>query len=202
VAALGEAHWLVAGLGNPGPVYARTRHNAGFAVVERLAEAAAVRFAPGACESHLARIRLASVAVVLLKPQTFMNRSGVAVAGWLSRLGLPPERLLVVHDDLDLAVGRLRLVTAAGPGGHRGVLSIQAELGTKSFPRVRIGVGRPEANEGAADRVLAAVSAEESAVLTEAVTLAAEAVRCLILEGASTAMNRYNRRPRAGPGPG
>jgi peptidyl-tRNA hydrolase, PTH1 family len=201
VAAIEDARWLVVGLGNPGPAYARTRHNVGFAVVERLAEEARARFVAGECESDAARVRLGSTPVLLLKPQTFMNRSGTAIAGWLSRLGLPPARLLVVHDDLDLAVGRLRLVAAAGAGGHRGVGSIQESLGTTEFPRVRIGVGRPETDEDAADRVLADVPPEEAATLADSVVRAADAVRSLILEGAGVAMNRYNRRPKSGPGP-
>ncbi len=201
MAAIDDVRWLVAGLGNPGPAYARTRHNVGFAVVERLAADGSAGFSPGVCESQVAAVRLSSTPVLLLKPQTFMNRSGAAVTGWLSRLGLPPARLLVVHDDLDLAVGRLRIVTAAGAGGHRGVDSIQASLGTAEFPRIRIGVGRPEAGEDAADRVLADVAPEETALLADAVARAAEAVRCLILEGAAPAMNRYNVRPRSGADP-
>ena len=197
MAAIGDAHWLVAGLGNPGPAYARTRHNVGFAVVERLAAVAAAGFVPGPFETQLAPVSLSSVPVLLLKPQTFMNRSGEAVAGWLARLGLAPARLIVVHDDLDLPVGRLRIVTAAGPGGHRGVGSIQERLGTTDFARIRVGIGRPEIGEDAAGRVLADVAQEESAILADVVVRAADAVRSLILEGPGLAMNRYNARPRS-----
>jgi peptidyl-tRNA hydrolase, PTH1 family len=197
VAAIEDAHWLVAGLGNPGAAYVRTRHNVGFAVVERLAAEAAAGFAPGPYEARLAAISVSSVSVLLLKPQTFMNRSGAAVAGWLARLGLPPAKLIVVHDDLDLPLGRLRVIASAGPGGHRGVASIQEALGTAEFPRVRVGVGRPEMGEDAAARVLDQVPPEESAVLAEAVTRAADAVRSVILDGHGPAMNRYNVRPRA-----
>jgi len=197
VAAIGDAHWLVAGLGNPGPAYVRTRHNVGFAVVERLAAVAAAGFVSGPFESQLTLVSLSSVPVLLLKPQTFMNRSGAAVAGWLARLGLPSARMIVVHDDLDLPVGRLRIVTAAGPGGHRGVGSIQESLGTADFARIRVGIGRPETGEDAAGRVLADVAPEESAVLADAVARAADAVRSLILEGPEPAMNRYNARPRS-----
>jgi PTH1 family peptidyl-tRNA hydrolase len=196
VAAIEGARWLVAGLGNPGSAYARTRHNVGFAVVERLAAEAAAGFAPGPCETQWALASLSSLAVVLVKPQTFMNRSGAAVAGWLARLDLPSARLIVVHDDLDLPVGRLRIVTSAGPGGHRGVASIQERLDTTEFPRIRVGIGRPGVGEDAAGRVLADVAPEESAVLADAVARAADAVRSLILEGPGPAMNRYNVRPR------
>jgi PTH1 family peptidyl-tRNA hydrolase len=196
VVAIGDAAWLVAGLGNPGPVYAGTRHNVGYAVVERLATDGAVGFTPGAHEAQVALIRVTSAAVLLLKPQTFMNRSGRAVSEWLSQLGLPPARLVVVHDDLDLPVGRLRIVVSAGSGGHRGVRSIQETLGTTEFGRVRIGIGRPEAGTNAADRVLADVPPDERSVLLHAVTNAAGAVRSLIAEGPARAMNRYNVRPR------
>lgn len=194
--AIEDAHWLVAGLGNPGPAYAHTRHNVGFAAVERLAAAAAARFWPGPCEAQVAQVSLAAVPVALIKPQTFMNRSGVAVAGWLARLGLPPARLVVVHDDLDLPVGRLRVVASAGPGGHRGVASIRDCLGTTEFGRVRVGIGRPENGEDSAERVLAEVAPDELVALVDAVARAADAVRCLILEGPGPAMNRYNVRPR------
>ena len=201
MAAVADAHWLVAGLGNPGPTYAHTRHNVGFAVVERLASAAATGFSFGPCEAQVALVSLASVPVALLKPQTFMNRSGVAVAGWLARLGLPPARLVVVHDELDLPVGRLRVVASAGAGGHRGVASIQDWLGTTEFGRVRVGIGRPEVGEDAAGRVLTEVAPEESAALAGAVARAADAVHCLILEGPGPAMNRYNVRPRPAADP-
>jgi PTH1 family peptidyl-tRNA hydrolase len=196
-----DADWLVAGLGNPGPVYVRTRHNVGFAVVERLAAGGSAAFAPGAYESQVALVTWSSVSVLLLKPETFMNRSGAAVAAWLTRLGLPPARLVVVHDDLDLPVGWLRIVAAAGAGGHRGVGSIQETLGTADFPRVRIGIGRPEAGEDAVDRVLADFAPEEAAALTDAVARAVDAVRSLILEGPAPAMNRFNVRPRSGTDP-
>lgn len=196
MAVIEDARWLVAGLGNPGSAYARTRHNVGFAVVERLAADAGAGFVPGACEAQVARIVLSSTPVLLLKPQTFMNRSGASVAGWLERLDLLPVRLVVVHDDLDIPVGRLRVVTAAGAGGHRGVGSIQEALQTANFARVRVGIGRPDAGEDAAERVLAEIVPAESPVLDEAVTRAADAVRTFIGDGPGPAMNRYNARPR------
>jgi PTH1 family peptidyl-tRNA hydrolase len=198
VAAIDDVCWLVAGLGNPGSRYLRTRHNIGFAVVERLAADGSGGFAVGACESQVALIRVSSVSVLLLKPQTFMNRSGVSVAGWLARLGLPPAKLVVVHDDLDLPLGRLRIVAAAGAGGHQGVRSIQTTLGTADFARLRVGIGRPVEGETAVDRVLAEFAPEESSPVADLVARAAEAVRSLILEGLAPAMNRYNVRPPSG----
>ncbi len=199
--AIEEARWLVAGLGNPGAAYIRTRHNVGFAVVERLAAEAAAGFSQGPCESQVALVRFAAVPVLLTKPQTFMNRSGASVAGWLARLDLPVARLIVVHDDLDLAAGRVRIVEAAGAGGHRGVRSIQETLGSADFARVRIGIGRPEAGEAAVDRVLADFTPVESSVLADAVARGAEAVRSLVLEGPARTMNRYNVRPTSGSDP-
>jgi PTH1 family peptidyl-tRNA hydrolase len=197
---MGAIRWLVAGLGNPGSDYSDTRHNVGFAAVERLAAEGSARFSPGGAEAETALVRLAAIAVMLLKPQTFMNRSGAAVAAWLDWLALPAAGLVVVHDDLDLPLGRLRIVAAAGAGGHRGVRSIQDTLGTAEFPRVRVGIGRPEAGQAAAQRVLADFTAEERPVAATLVERSAAAVRCLILEGVGPAMNRYNvrRKPDSG----
>jgi peptidyl-tRNA hydrolase, PTH1 family len=197
---MGSVRRLVAGLGNPGPDYAGTRHNVGFATIERLAAEGSARFSPGGDDAETALILLGGSAVVLLKPQTFMNRSGAAVAAWLDRLALPAAGLVVVHDDLDLPLGRLRIVAAAGAGGHRGVRSIQETLGTVEFPRVRVGIGRPEAGQAAAQRVLAEFTSEERPVAATLVERAAAAVRCLILEGVDPAMNRYN--VRRGPDSG
>jgi peptidyl-tRNA hydrolase, PTH1 family len=189
-----KAHWLVAGLGNPGREYVKTRHNVGFRVVERLAAEARVRFVPEAFQTKAAWANVSEAWVLLIKPQAFMNLSGPPVAGWLSVLGLPVERLVVVHDDLDLPLGRLRLTGGAGSGGHRGVASIQAALGTKEFRRVRLGIGRPDEQEDAADRVLGEFLSEEDPLLEEMVGRAAAAVQCLMGEGLAAAMARYNVR--------
>lgn len=199
--AIAEAHWLVVGLGNPGPGYARTRHNVGFAVVNRLARAARVRFGPGRYGTERAWSDLSGVPILLVKPQAFMNLSGPSVAAWLERLGLPAARLVVIHDDLDLPLGRLRLSARAGPGGHRGVASIQAALETQAFPRVRVGIGRPGEGQEASDRVLEAFTPEERPVVAVVIDRAAEAVRILITDGLASAMNRYNLRGPAGGAP-
>src|SRR5574342_703597 len=132
-----------------------------------------------------------------------MNLSGPPTATWLSRLALPVEKLGVVHDDLDLPLGRLRLTGGAGSGGHRGVASIQAALGTKDFPRLRLGIGRPDEREDAADRVLGEFRPEEQPLVEDTVGRAAAAVRSLIGEGLAAAMARYNVRvmPEAGESP-
>jgi PTH1 family peptidyl-tRNA hydrolase len=200
VAAIPAAHWLVAGLGNPGPEYAGTRHNVGFSVVERLAEESRAAFRAGPGRARVAPVRLAGTPVLLLEPLAFMNLSGEPVVACLSALRLPAERLLVVHDDLDLPLGRVKVVAEAGAAGHRGVASIQAILGTTAFPRIRIGIGRPEESEDAADRVLSPFTEAEGPIVAEALGRAAAAVRSLIAEGAATAMNRFNTRaaPDAG----
>lgn len=201
--AIREAHWLVAGLGNPGLEYARTRHNVGFLVVERLAAEAKVRFVPEALQAEAAWANVSGAVVLLLKPQAFMNLSGPPITGWLSVLDLPVERLVVVHDDLDLPLGRLRLTGGAGSGGHRGVASLQAALGSKDFPRVRVGIGRPDEDEDAADRVLGEFRPEEYPLVEETLARAAAAVQSLIREGLAAAMGRYNVRvmPDAGASP-
>jgi PTH1 family peptidyl-tRNA hydrolase len=130
-----------------------------------------------------------------------MNLSGPPVAAWLQTLGLPAARLVVIHDDLDLPLGRLRVSARAGPGGHRGVASIQTALGTQAFPRVRVGIGRPREGQEAVDRVLEAFAPEELPLVGVVIDRAAEAVRTLIADGLPSAMNRYNVRVPAGGAP-
>jgi len=190
----------VVGLGNPGPEYVRTRHNVGFQVVERLAVEAGGRFSTRRFQAEAAGADLAGTRVILLKPQTFMNQSGLAVAAWLDAVGLPASELIVVHDDLDLPLGRLRVVGGAGPGGHRGVASIQSVLGTQAFPRVRVGIGRPREGEDAVTTVLEEFDPDELPIVAEVVERAAAAVRTLIGSGLAAAMNRYNVRPPAPEG--
>lgn len=194
--AIRAADWLVVGLGNPGPAYACTRHNVGFLVVERLAAQAGASPGAGRFQAQAAAADLSGIPILLLKPDTFMNLSGPCVAAGLEAAGLPPERLVVVHDDLDLPLGRLRVTGSAGPGGHRGVLSIQEVLATQDFPRVRVGIGRPQEGEDAADRVLEEFTPEELPAVAEMVDRAAEAVRTLICHGLTPAMDRYNVRSR------
>jgi PTH1 family peptidyl-tRNA hydrolase len=202
VASIREAHVLVVGLGNPGPEYARTRHNVGFAVVERLAAEAGSDFSASRFQAEVATAELEGIAVTLLKPQTFMNRSGLPVAAWLEALQISVSRVIVVHDDLDLPLGRLRVVASAGPGGHRGVASVQEALGTQAIPRVRVGIGRPREGEDAVERVLDEFTPEELPVGVEMVARAALAARTVICSGLAAAMDRYNvRAPDSGASP-
>ena len=185
---------LVVGLGNPGPAYAETRHNVGFWVVEALAAEAGLKFRRRG-EVSSTTGRLSGQTVTLAKPQAYMNRSGPVVAALIGELGLGLSDVIVVHDDLDLAVGRLRIKSRGGPGGHNGVLSMIDALGSDRFARVKIGVGRPPAGEDAADYVLCSVPPGERSILDETVQRAAQAVECWIADGIMTAMNRFNQSP-------
>lgn len=189
------ASWLVAGLGNPGPTYQGTRHNLGFAVLDRLAAGAAGRFRAGRHAAMLLQLDLGGARVCLVKPQTFMNGCGPAVAAWRAALELPEERLLVVHDDLDLPLGGIRVVAGGGAAGHRGVASIQAAVGSAGIPRVRVGIGRPPATEPAAEFVLRPFEPAEIPRAAEAVARAAEAVARIVAEGLPAAMTQFNTRP-------
>lgn len=185
---------LIVGLGNSGQAYAETRHNAGFWVVEALAAGAGLKFRRHG-EAATTHGRVAGHQVALVKPQTFMNRSGPVVAALAGDLSLDLNEAIVVHDDLDLDPGRLRIKSRGGAGGHNGVLSIIDALGSDRFARLKIGVGRPPAGEDPADYVLAPLSSRERTVLEESVQQAVQALECWIAEGLMTTMNRFNRTP-------
>jgi len=185
---------LIVGLGNPGPAHADTRHNVGFRVVEVLAAQAGIRFRRHG-EVLRAEGRLSAQAVTLAKPQSYMNRSGPVVAALIGDLGLDLSAVIVVHDDLDLEPGRLRIKARGGHGGHNGVLSIIDALESDRFARVKVGIGRPPDDVEPGNYVLAPVSARERAVLEEAVLQAAKAVECWVGEGLMAAMNRFNVKP-------
>jgi len=182
---------LIAGLGNPGPYYAATRHNAGFWVADELAARARLTFMRQG-DGYVARGSIVGQDVVLVKPLEFMNESGPVLARVIEEFGLPLHDMIVVHDDLDLDPGRVRLKARGGHGGHNGVLSIIQSLGTDEFPRVKIGTGRPAMGIDAADYVLAPMSSHDRAVLAQAIELAVSAVECWIAEGLAAAMNRFN----------
>jgi len=182
---------LIVGLGNPGQAYVETRHNAGFLVVEALAARAGLKFGRHG-EASMAHGRVAGHAITLVKPQTYMNRSGPVVATLVGDLGLDLSEMIVAHDDLDLDPGRLRIKSRGGGGGHNGVLSIIDALGSDRFARLKIGVGRPLADEDPADYVLASMPSRERAVLEEVVQQAVGALECWIAEGVMAAMNRFN----------
>lgn len=181
--------WLWVGLGNPGPRYRLTRHNFGFLVLEAFAAEKGLVFEKGPFESEIATYR----DVFLLKPQTFMNLSGEAVAPWAEKLKITPERILVMHDDLDLPLGRIKFAPKGGAGGHRGVLSIIEHLGTREFPRLKLGIGRPPEGIPVREYVLSPFSEEEWPLVEKVIGRALEALDFLLLEGLLKAMSRFNR---------
>ncbi|MCO1659971.1 aminoacyl-tRNA hydrolase [Pseudonocardia humida] len=184
---------LVVGLGNPGPEYAQTRHNVGFRVVELLAaRAGGGRFSRHRSNSDVLEGRLAGRKVVLAKPRTFMNVSGGPVAGLLKYFSVEPADLVVVHDDLDLGFGVVRLKLGGGEGGHNGLRSISRSLATKDYLRVRFGIGRPPGRQDPADYVLKRFSGAEAKELDLAVDLAADAAEALLSDGLEPAQNRFH----------
>lgn len=194
------ADWLVVGLGNPGEEYARHRHNVGFWVIDELARRAGVRPRVVSSTMAIAVAQLAGSPVALVKPRTYVNRSGEAVRQGLSWTGVPQDHLIVVHDDLDLEVGALRVRFDGGHGGHNGLRSIASTVGL-DFVRVRVGIGRPTVEgkptwdpDVVAEYVLSAPPPQEAEELKATVRLAADAVETVVRDGVEAAANRYNRR--------
>jgi PTH1 family peptidyl-tRNA hydrolase len=184
---------LVVGLGNPGPDYAETRHNVGVRVVELLAaRAGGGRFAKHKANADVLEGRLAGRRAVFAVPRTFMNVSGGPVAGLLRYYGVEPADLVVVHDDLDLGFGVVRLKQGGGEGGHNGLRSISGSIGTKDYLRVRFGIGRPPGRQDPADFVLKRFSGAERKELEFAVDLAADAAEALLSDGLEPAQNRFH----------
>jgi PTH1 family peptidyl-tRNA hydrolase len=184
---------LIVGLGNPGREYAAHRHNVGSQVVDALARNHKLAFSGRRGLARIARGEIGGQPVILAKPQTFMNLSGKSV-GRLSRtLGVPPERVLVIYDDLDLPLGRLRLRAEGSSGGHRGIRSIIDVLGTQAFPRLRVGIDRPPGRMDPVDYVLQPFDRDQKPFLAEAVARAAAAAECWLAEGIIAAMDRFNR---------
>jgi peptidyl-tRNA hydrolase, PTH1 family len=189
---------LIVGLGNPGYLYARHRHNVGFMCVSALAKNHRITFdrKQGAARTGIGTI--AGNTAVLARPQTYMNASGESVSALMKKLNVKPEDLIVIHDDLDLPVGKIRLRLGGSSGGHKGIESIISRIGTRDFNRVRVGIGRPESDEGTAKEeavisyVLSDFPSEERIILDKAILQACEAVVDLIAEGITAAMNKYN----------
>jgi PTH1 family peptidyl-tRNA hydrolase len=184
---------LVAGLGNPGSRHRRTRHNVGFDVVDVLARRHGTRFETSPADAEQAKWRAADEVVWLVKPLTFMNLSGSAVAGLgrFYKIALPD--LLVVCDDVNLPLGRLRARASGSEGGHNGLRSVAEMLGTVDYPRLRVGVGRGDVQRDLADHVLAGFDPEERPVIDQAIERAADAVEAWVASGLEPMMNVYNR---------
>jgi PTH1 family peptidyl-tRNA hydrolase len=183
---------LIAGLGNPGGQYAETRHNVGFLLLDSLAEDLKVDFRPK-FQGLVAESQIGGEKVYLLKPQTYMNLSGRSVRELVQFYKIPPEDILVVYDDMDLPLGRLRLRTSGSAGGHNGIKSMLAELGTENFWRLKVGIGRPPAGWDSARYVLAAFAKEELGTLDDVLERGIQAVTLWVKGDGTKAMNEYNR---------
>jgi len=188
---------LVVGLGNPGTEYARTRHNVGFVVADRLAGVFRAEFTQSRFASEIAEARIGGERVLVMKPATYMNHSGEAVGSALRFWKLGLGDLVVVHDDLELAEYRVQLKVGGGHGGHNGLKSLNGHVGGADYARVRVGVGRPPPMMDPADYVLGRFPRGEEALLEECLDRATEAARLVVELGPAKAMNQVNRRSRA-----
>ena len=195
----GGVEWIIAFLGNPGPQYEGTRHNAGFMAGEAMARRLGVRIDRLRFRALTARAEIGGRGVLLMLPQTFMNLSGEAVGQAARFYKVPPERVIVVSDEMALAPGTIRVRPSGSAGGHNGLKSIIARLGTEGFPRIRLGVGEPpRADYEAADWVLGKFRGQDAELMAAAAERAAEAAESYVLNGPERTMNSYNTR-KQGP---
>ncbi len=184
--------FLLVGLGNPGREYRETRHNAGFMVIDRLAEQTGIGLSRVQSKALIGQGKSGDARIILVKPQTYMNLSGQSVASLLRFYKLPLSQLLVIHDDIDLPFGTIRMRPGGGSGGQKGLASIIQQLGTQEFPRLRVGIGRPAGRMDAADYVLQTFSAAERELLPAVLKTAVEASLAFVKDGLSQAMNQFN----------
>jgi peptidyl-tRNA hydrolase, PTH1 family len=189
---MADERWLIAGLGNPGSEYAGNRHNCGFMVADLLAGRMGARFKRDRSRARVAEGRLASRPVTIAKPQTFMNLSGGPVAALRAFYKVPAERIVAIHDELDIPFGTIRLKQGGGDNGHNGLRSVTAALGTRDYLRVRVGIGRPPGRMDPADFVLHDFSAAERKVLPDVLERAADAVEVLLQRGLAAAQNDFH----------
>ncbi len=183
---------VVVGLGNPGSKYTETRHNIGFWSIDRIATEHSIDVSARNKATVVGEGTIAEQRVVLVRPRTFVNRSGEAARYLLARYRIPPEKLLIIYDDINLPLGRLRLRARGTAGGHNGIKSIIEALGTEDFPRMRIGIGRPSAGQDQISYVIGAMSPEERKVADEMLERVDQAVSAILTDGIDTAMNRFN----------
>ena len=189
----GGVKWLVVFLGNPGLKYECTRHNAGFMAADALAKDKGIKINRSRFKALTATVDMGGESVLLMKPQTYMNLSGEAVAQAVKFYKIAPEHVLVVSDEMSLPIGKLRIRVKGSAGGHNGLKNIIAHLGTDSFPRIRLGVGAPpHPDYDVADWVLSAFRGKDLEDMTEAASRAAEAIETYVLHGPERAMNRFN----------
>ena len=188
---------IIAGLGNPGSEYAQTKHNVGFMFVDALAARLGAAEWREKFDALVAETRIGAEKVLLVKPQTYMNESGRSLGPMLAWYKLAPEELVVVHDDMDIPAGTVRIRRKGSAGGHNGIKSILAHVGDAHFARVRIGIGRPLPNWTVVNHVLAPFSEGDAPRVREAIDDLLPAVECIVTEGADMAMNRFNpRKPK------
>lgn len=186
-------NWLIVGLGNPGREYEKTRHNCGFRAVDLLAESLGCKIDRLKFQGLYAQVTYQGKKLFLLKPQTYMNLSGRSVLQLSAYFNIPPQRIIVMFDDISLEPGRLRIRADGSAGGHNGIKSIIAELGSQAFPRVKIGVGgKAHPNQDLADHVLSTFSAQEEKALAFSLKNAAAAALAIIDHGVPEAANRFN----------
>lgn len=186
---------VVVGLGNPGAQYEGTRHNVGFEVLGLIAARGGVAFKRSwRFRARSCTIQVSDQDLLLVQPQSYMNRSGITVSALRRRRGLEPGQILVIVDDVDLPVGRIRIRAKGGAGGHNGLKSIIGALGSDAFPRIRVGVGGRESGENLVGHVLGSFAPGERKILDDAVALAADAATVIVAQGVSTAMNEFNQK--------
>lgn len=188
---------IVVGLGNPGKEYAHNRHNVGFRCINHLARLHSINVKQRQCQSQVGMGTISGAKVLLAKPKTFVNRSGTAVSQLMRKHGITADDLVVIYDDLDLTLGKIRIRPKGSSGGHKGINSIISALGSQDFCRIKIGIGRPNDEtdrdtEAVVDHVLSDFSPEEEQLIKPAIASAAEAVECIIAEGVIAAMNKFN----------
>ena len=186
---------LIVGLGNPGRGYARNRHNLGFRCLSRFARGQGIRFDKKQGLARTGAGEIAGVKVLLARPQTYMNLSGESVSRLERKFRIDRADLLVIHDDLDLPLGKIRIRQDGGSGGHKGIASITAALGSPDFLRLRVGIGRPTDDDEVATTgyVLSDFTPEEERVMTRVIPTVNQAILCLLSDGLEAAMNKYNR---------
>jgi len=185
---------LIAGLGNPGQQYENTRHNVGFMLLDHLARTVDITFSESKWKAYAARTAIGKESALLLKPLTFMNLSGTAVAAAANFYKLDADRIIVVHDDLDMALGRVKIVAGGGDGGHKGIRSIIESLGTSGFPRMKIGVGRPPSYIPAEKYVLGRFESDELAVISAKMDAMVDGINIFAIQGIAAAMNKINQK--------
>ncbi|MGM0787170.1 MAG: aminoacyl-tRNA hydrolase [Thermodesulfobacteriota bacterium] len=186
--------WLIAGLGNPGRKYLKTRHNVGFMAAEKVADGCSIPIDRKKFSTDFGMGGCAETRIVIAKPQAYMNRSGPPIQQLAGYFGIPAEYVLVIHDDIDINKGQIKIKAKGGHGGHNGVKSIMEAFGSGNFPRLRIGIGRPEPPRDVTDYVLGRFTAEEKKIFVPVMQKAEDAVLTMISRGLTEAMNRFNQR--------